>query len=181
MKRNYTQLLGVLLSFSCLTQVNQAQNVGIGTATPDASSLLDLTSTTRGLLTPRMTAAQRTAITSPATGLLVYQTDGTPGFYYYDGSTWVLISTTSSGWSITGNSGTNPATNFIGTIDANDFVVRTNNLERMRVTSVGSVGIGTTTPTQRFHVAGGSVLTDRAYAASTFSIVAGATINISIP
>jgi hypothetical protein len=38
-----------------------------------------------------MTSAQRTAISSPATGLIVYQTDGTDGFYYYDGSAWVLL------------------------------------------------------------------------------------------
>ena len=70
-----------------------AQNVGInGTgATPDASAMLDVVSTTKGLLTPRMTSVQRAAISSPATGLIVYQTDGTDGFYYYDGSAWVLL------------------------------------------------------------------------------------------
>jgi hypothetical protein len=68
--------------------------VGIGTITPDASSILDLTSTSQGLLAPRMTAAQRAAIASPATGLLVYQTDGTTGFYYYSGSAWVAYGAT---------------------------------------------------------------------------------------
>ncbi len=62
--------------------------VGIGTATPDTSAQLDITSTNKGLLIPRMTAAQAAAINLPATGLLIYQTDNTPGFYYYDGSTW---------------------------------------------------------------------------------------------
>ncbi|MDQ2769447.1 MAG: hypothetical protein M3Y54_02975, partial [Bacteroidota bacterium] len=60
--------------------------VGINTPTPNASSVLDLVSTSKGLLVPRMTTAQRTAIASPATGLLVYQTNGTTGFYVYDGS-----------------------------------------------------------------------------------------------
>jgi hypothetical protein len=55
---------------------------------PAASSLFTLTSTTKGFLAPRMTAAQKTAITSPATGLLIYQTDGTAGFYYYTGAEW---------------------------------------------------------------------------------------------
>ena len=64
--------------------------VGIGTATPNSSAALDITSTSGGLLAPRMTAAQRTAISSPATGLLVFQTDGTSGFYYYTGSAWVM-------------------------------------------------------------------------------------------
>jgi len=55
-------------------------------------------------------------------------------------------------WSLTGNAGTNPATNFIGTTDAQDWVVRTNNIERGRIMSNGNVGIGTDNPTQRFVV-----------------------------
>jgi hypothetical protein len=56
--------------------------------TGQASAVLDLKSTTRGLLPPRVTAAQRTAIASPATGLLVYQTDGAAGYYFWDGAKW---------------------------------------------------------------------------------------------
>ena len=59
------------------------------------SAMLDITSTTGGLLMPRMQATQRTTIASPATGLLVYQTDGLSGFYFYNGSAWVLLSGTS--------------------------------------------------------------------------------------
>jgi hypothetical protein len=62
--------------------------LGIGTNNPNASSILDLSSTTDGILIPRMTATQRTAISSPATGLLVYQTDSDAGFWFYDGATW---------------------------------------------------------------------------------------------
>jgi hypothetical protein len=67
--------------------------VGVGTTSPDASAQLDITSTTKGLLIPRMTAAQRTAIATPAAGLMVYQTDGTAGFYSYNGSGWAQIAT----------------------------------------------------------------------------------------
>ena len=65
--------------------------MGINTETPDASAALDITSTTGGVLVPRMTQAQRNQINDPAgpaDGLMIYQTDGTPGFYYYNGSSW---------------------------------------------------------------------------------------------
>ena len=88
---------------------------GIGTVTPDASSLLEIKSTSKGLLISRMTQTQRDAIASPATGLLIYQTNKTPGFYYYDGSKWTAVTPKSKGWSLTGNSGTDPSINFIGT------------------------------------------------------------------
>jgi hypothetical protein len=57
--------------------------VGIGTTNPDASSILDLTSSSQGLLAPRMTTVQRDAIISPATGLLIYNTS-TSHFNYFD-------------------------------------------------------------------------------------------------
>lgn len=68
-------------------------NVGMGTAAPNTSALLDMTSTTMGLLAPRMTIAQRNLIASPATGLLVFTTDaGDAGiFQFYDGSGWVDV------------------------------------------------------------------------------------------
>ena len=62
-------------------------SVGIGT-TPGASAKLDINSTKRGLLIPRMSQTQRNAISSPATGLLIFQTDNAPGFYYFTGSSW---------------------------------------------------------------------------------------------
>tara|TARA_R110002074_G_scaffold62680_2_gene150657 strand:+ start:264564 stop:266210 length:1647 start_codon:yes stop_codon:yes gene_type:complete len=68
--------------------------VGIGTTTPDASSLLDITSSSAGILIPRMTETDRTNIASPATGLLVYQTNNTAGFWFYNGSSWINIPTT---------------------------------------------------------------------------------------
>ncbi len=74
-----------------------AQNVGINTdaSTADNSAMLDVKSTDKGMLIPRMTAAQRNLIASPATGLLVYQTDGTSGFYFNQGTptvkNWILL------------------------------------------------------------------------------------------
>ena len=78
--------------------------VGIGTATPDPSAALDIraTSNDKGLLIPRLTISQRNAISgsvSPANGLLIFQTDSTPGFYYYStvSASWVLLGTGSGG------------------------------------------------------------------------------------
>lgn len=66
--------------------------VGIGTTSPNGSSLLDVSSTTKGVLLPRMTKAQRDGIVSPATGLLIYQTNNTAGFYYFTGTSWQPVS-----------------------------------------------------------------------------------------
>lgn len=63
-------------------------NMGIGTASPDSSAILDLTSTNKGFLPPRMTKAQRKLLANPETGMLVYQTDSLPGYYYYSGENW---------------------------------------------------------------------------------------------
>lgn len=68
----------------------QTENVGIGTTTPDNSALLELFSTSRGFLVPRMTTAQRNAITLPATGLLIYNLDN-QRFEYYNGSQWIAV------------------------------------------------------------------------------------------
>ncbi|HLP65864.1 hypothetical protein [Flavobacterium sp.] len=69
---------------------------------------------------------------------------------------WSRLLTSTSGWTTLGNSGTNAGTNFVGTIDAVDFVTRTWNAERMRVTATGNVGIGIAGPTQRLDVQGGN-------------------------
>ncbi len=95
MKKISTFLLLGLLGFLS----SQAQNTfpatgsaGIGTVAPNASAALDIISTTKGLLIPRMTQTQRNAIVSPAAGLIIYMTNTTrPGFYYYTGSTWTEL------------------------------------------------------------------------------------------
>jgi hypothetical protein len=71
---------------------NITGEVGIGTSSPSASALLDLSSTNKGILIPRMTASQKSAISSPTTGLLIFQTDAPAGFYYFNGSSWISIS-----------------------------------------------------------------------------------------
>ena len=65
--------------------------VGVGTSSPDASAVLEVASTTRGFLFPRMTEAQRLAIGAPATGLMVYQIDKSEGVYIYKSFGWVQV------------------------------------------------------------------------------------------
>jgi uncharacterized protein (TIGR02145 family) len=71
--------------------ITEAQNVGIGTSTPQASAQLDVSSTSKGFLPPRMTAAQRSAISSPTNGLLVYQTDYPSGLFYFNSGVWSSV------------------------------------------------------------------------------------------
>ena len=86
MKKSRKAILTFLLLFVA-TAFTQAQ-VGVGTTSPHASAKLEVSSTNQGFLPPRMTAAQRTAITTAAVGLLVFQTDASSGYYYYTGSEW---------------------------------------------------------------------------------------------
>lgn len=146
LKFNLTLTL-VIASFSLAFSQGVAINNDGSSA--HGSAMLDVKSTDAGLLIPRMTQAQRNAISSPATGLMIYQTDNTAGFYYNSGTpaspVWEQLLNGDSGWKLNGNSGTTAATEFIGTTDAQDFVSRTNDTERMRITSNGNVLVNTNT------------------------------------
>jgi trimeric autotransporter adhesin len=110
----------------------QKDNVGIGTTQPDNSALLDLNSTKKGLLIPRMTLLQRGEIISPAVGLMVFQTDFLSGFYYYNGEKWQPLSNdsqksvASTAWETDGNAGL-PSSAFIGTVDTVSLAFKINN------------------------------------------------------
>lgn len=157
--------LGIGLLLLPGLQSVSAQNIfpangaaGIGTQSPNTSSLLDITSTAKGVLIPRMTKSQRDAIAAPATGLLIYQTNSNAGFYYYAGNGWSPV-TPKPGWLLKGNSGIDASANFLGTTDAQPIVIKTNNMEAMRIGSNGYVGIGTTTPSAKLEVSGDAVIT----------------------
>lgn len=118
----------LLLSFALTVHAQVAiNNDG---SIPDNSAMLDVKSTARGVLLPRMTLLQRNAIPAPATGLLIYQTDNAEGYYYYTGSAWQSLAggAGSNAWSPNGND------------------IYNNN--------PGNVGIGTPTPAEKLHVAG---------------------------
>jgi trimeric autotransporter adhesin len=149
-----------------LTQHLYSQNVGINStgAVPNSSAMLDIVSNNMGLLVPRvaLVATNNAApVTVPAISLLVYNTatagvapnNVTPGYYFWDGAKWVRFQDGNSGddWHIDGNTGTNSTTDFIGTLDNQNFITRTNGIERMRVEAGGDVGVGTTNPAAKFH------------------------------
>nr|MCU0334176.1 hypothetical protein [Chitinophagaceae bacterium] len=144
----------VLLAAICLFvfTLSQAQStVGIGTTTPAASAALDVSSTTRGLLPPRMTAAQRNAIATPANGLIVFDTDSAALMVRSAGG-WRRLTTTATPGGFWQISGTN--------------ISNTNN---------GRVGIGTSTPAARLHVVDSNVL----FAAPSFAPLPAGPVPIS--
>src|SRR5688572_27576991 len=114
---------GLFVIFLLLVNVNAyAQSLGVNaTGAPAAnSSILDVSSTDKGVLVPRMSKVQKNAIVTPATGLLIFQdAPDSIGFHYYTGTKWAWIDTASSktGWALTGNAGTDTTVNFLGTTD----------------------------------------------------------------
>jgi hypothetical protein len=97
----------LLITLLSITVCTFAQAVGINAdgTSPHSSAILDVQSTSKGLLLPRMTAVQKNAITNPAEGLLIYQTDGSKGVYQYTGTTWSILDygNTSTQWTTSGS------------------------------------------------------------------------------
>jgi hypothetical protein len=157
-------------------RVSQGLNVGIGTAIPSNSAVLDLTSSTRGFLAPRTQVA---LVAAPIAGLIIYDTDSSC-YVLYNGTNWKnlcipninlgpafntsvsfnntgtvtvtdsnglhSVTSTQAAWLTNGNAGTSAATNFAGTTDAQDFVLKSNSAEVLRATTAGAVGINQPTP-----------------------------------
>ena len=131
----------LLKTIFVFTVVYSQQGVAITTdgSTADNSAMLDIKSTSKGILVPRMTAVQRTTIATPANGLLVYQTDGTTGFYFYNGSSWAPIGAAAgplTGWATTGNASTDSTINFIGTTDSKPFIGKVNGEQVFRFSPI---------------------------------------------
>lgn len=130
MKTILSLFLVIILSHS-----SHAQSFAINTdgSTANSSAILDVKSTTKGMLIPRMDSLQRIAIATPATGLLVYQTNKDSGFYHYDGTAWQMLTNTKNNfWKRNG-----------------DHIYNSNS---------GNVGIGINNPLAKLHVADSSVV-----------------------
>lgn len=135
MRKTFFTLLIVSLSQIIISQSNISMQTSVNeTGTdPDASAMLDVSSTDKGLLVPRMTTAQRNNIANPATGLLVYDLDLSQ-FYYYSGGNWNPLATANMHWAANGND------------------IYNNNLN-------DNVGIGTVSPSTRLDVNGTTTTT----------------------
>jgi hypothetical protein len=153
------------ISFSIKAQVKIGGNPAIAV---NPNAVLELESSNRGFLLPRLGLTSTTSpfpLTSFTAGILVYDTattgDITPGFYYSDGTKWVKIAGGNAinplpgvGWNLTGNAGTDEVQHFLGTLDSKDLIFKTNNIERLRLTKDGWIGIGTDAPNAALHVKG---------------------------
>ena len=89
---------------------NDGSNIMIGTSTVDENSVFTIESNEKGILIPRLTKEQRDAISSPTTSLLIYQSDNTPGFYYYNGSLWKYLTNITPGSSSSSTDSSNNTT-----------------------------------------------------------------------
>jgi hypothetical protein len=120
------------------------------------SSVLELESTRQGLLLPRLTDTVAINLLTPPDGMIIYLTADNSLRLRSNGS-WKKIadlSEASANWSLTGNSGTDSALNFIGTVDGKPLSMRTNNAERLHISADGNIGIGTATPSANLDVNG---------------------------
>jgi hypothetical protein len=159
-------------TFNRRMTINELGSLGIGTTTPAASSLLDVTSTTKGFLLPRMTTTQRDAISSPATGLSIYNTTLNTNDTY-DGTQWQRFGASTSitgtaaistslttplliGGSATTSPITYKTTTGVGTTGADHIFKVGNNgaTEAMRILNSANVGIGTASPGYKLDVSG---------------------------
>ena len=138
----------VLMTLSTLGHFSvHAQGVGVGTTAPDASAALDIVSSTKGALLPRLALAS--AITSPATGLIVYQTSGTPGYYYNAGTpaapNWQQLATVAGTATTASNGLTKTGNNSVlgGTLTGATAVAQAGNAFGF---TGGNVGIGNSAP-----------------------------------
>lgn len=137
MKAHLKTLLIAIVYVIAIKTVDAQVSVTNDGSGADSSAMLDIQSTTRGFLVPRLTAEQKSNISGPATGLLIYQTDGSAGFYYNQGSP------SNPDWTILSSS----ATSTLWLRSPSDNATYLANID-------DSVGVGKSVPTEKLDVQG---------------------------
>lgn len=170
----YTILIGIILCLLSLNSLAQ-NNIGIGTPAPNPTAVLDITANDKGVLIPRLTTSQRNFITTPAKGLLVFDTD-LNCFFFYDGSSWASLCAAQVGptgaQGATGNTGITGATGPTGATGATGntgpggycataqagyvtkFISVDTVCNSIIFEKTGNIGVGTTSPSQKLDIAG---------------------------
>ncbi|MEX6685852.1 hypothetical protein QTN47_00010 [Danxiaibacter flavus] len=154
----------LMLALGCMLSAKNYAQAGITGNSPDKSAILDINAPDKGLLISFVNLSSTTDVSgiagqNPARGLLVYNNSISeipgpnavmPGYYFWEGGKWNKLATfgdmNNTAWSVNGNAGTSPSTNYVGTADNNDLRIKTNNIEQMRIQADGKVGIGVMTP-----------------------------------
>ena len=171
----------VLLTFhfSLLTFNLSAQTdlkIGSNPGSKQTSAVLELESTTKGFLLPRMSPAQMAAISNPVVGLQIYNTTDSCIYVYRGVSGWYATCGGFNAWSLFGNTGINPATQFLGTTDAQPVILKTNGTERLRFDAVGAItqtGTGVVTFTGNTKATNGLDVTTAALTANAGATITG--------
>ena len=152
--RKRVLLLVTLMGMGMLA--NAQLKIGDNPTSIQKSSILELESTRQGLLLPRLTDTTAINSLNPPDGMIIYLTADN-SLRIRSNNAWKKLASmadAAANWSLTGNSGTDSANNFIGTLDGKPLTIKTANATRMIINSNGNVGIGTTTPSATLNVDG---------------------------
>ena len=144
----------LLLPLLLLASLNIFPQVGIGTTLPNSQSILDIVSTEKGILIPRMTSVEKDAIlpiTIAEKGMLIYQTDNKEGFWYFNGVNWARLDTTDDAWENDSVNG------FVKLASKSDGFTARDPYTGAVFTDDGKLGVGNSVPSYSIDVRGPSV------------------------
>jgi len=165
-----TTLIGLLLMVFVGEMTAQSIAINRSGQIADNSAILDLQSTEQGFLAPRMTTSQRTNISSPANGLLIFDVD-TNSFWYYESNAWTELN--SGVASLVEDADGNTKIQVEESPNENNIRFDTNGDESMVLTNEGKLGLGTSSPEGLLHVKTNAIAASQNTAASVTAFNTG--------